>query len=101
MSECNGWSDAFTPNFEQWLKDTHPTEFGADVCLTAAYPPRRFFGEYVNAMLEDMSGRPGITLRSGVEVVGLEALPTRAVRHRYRLTLQFFGTRGFKLIKLT
>ena len=38
-------SDAFRPTFEQWLVETHRTRFGADECLAAAYPPRRFFGE--------------------------------------------------------
>ena len=80
-------SDAFRPTFEQWLRETHLARFGADECLAAAYPPRRYFGEYVQAMLPRLVERTGVRLHTDTEVVSIAPLPPRAPRRgpRYRL----------------
>ena len=65
-------SEQLQPTFETWLRQRYPHTFGADQHLYAAYPPRRYFGEYVNEMCDAMAGFPGVSIRTATEVTRIE-----------------------------
>lgn len=65
-------SDAFRPTFQRWLQETYPDEFGRDLSLEAAYPPRPYFGEYVSSMCNQLRRAPHTHIETGVEALRLE-----------------------------
>ena len=67
------------PTFESWLREKYPAEFGHDPHLRAAYPPRRYFGEYVNSVCDALAKQPGIEVQTNMEAVRVDGTGPYAV----------------------